>query len=337
VTVRRRAGAVVAAALVASALVAGAQQVRPQTPTFRGAADLVSIYATVTDRDGRLVPDLTADDFVVRDDGREQSLAFFSSSLEPFSVVIMLDRSGTMEPHFATVRDAAIEFVRHMRPGDRARIGSFGDEIRLSPDRFTGDSRTLIRLLRTDLQGMGASPVWTAIDRAILSLLPEAGRRVVLVLSDGHDRPIHGQQATRLSDLMDRAKQADVMIYAIGFAATGAQYGGTWRRPGGTIFQPGGRRPSPWRPPPAVTTSVQPPDPALRDLASISGGGYFELGEDDDLNETFARVAEELHQQYWLGFVPSSLDGRVHDIEVDVRPRGLEVRARQTYRAGPER
>jgi hypothetical protein len=86
-----------------------------------------------------------------------------------------------------------------------------------------------------------------------------------------------------------------------------------------------------------VTTSVQPPDPALRDLASISGGGYFELGEDDDLNETFARVAEELHQQYWLGFVPSSLDGRVHDIEVDVRPRGLEVRARQTYRAGPER
>jgi VWFA-related protein len=222
-----------------------------------------------------------------------------------------------------------------MRPGDRARIGSFGDEIRLSPDRFTGDSRTLIRLLRTDLQGMGASPVWTAIDRAILSLLPEAGRRVVLVLSDGHDRPIHGQQATRLSDLMDRAKQADVMIYAIGFAATGAQYGGTWRRPGGTIFQPGGRRPSPWRPPPAVTTSVQPPDPALRDLASISGGGYFELGEDDDLNETFARVAEELHQQYWLGFVPARLDGKTHDIEVRVRRRGMTVRSRQHYVATP--
>jgi Ca-activated chloride channel family protein len=333
----RRTGAILAAVLTAWVVAGRAQQAPPQKPAFRGATDLVSIYATVTDREGRLVPNLTADDFVVRDDGEEQPIAFFSSSVEPFSAIVMLDRSGTMEPHFMVVRDAAIEFVRHMLPADRARIGSFGDEIRLSPAQFTGDQRSLIRLLRTDLQGMGASPVWTAIDRSIVSLLPEPGRRVVLVLSDGHDRPIHGQQATRLSDLMDRAKQADVMIYAIGFAASTAQYtGGGWRLPGVTLFPPGGRRPVPRRPP-LVTNRIQPPDPALRDLAVVSGGGYFELDEHDELGETFARVAQELHRQYWLGFVPTRLDGRLHDIEVDVRPRGLDVRARRTYRAGPDR
>ena len=63
----------------------------------------------------------------------------------------------------------------------------------------------------------------------------------------------------------------------------------------------------------------EPPDPALKDLAKASGGGYFELKEEkDDLRATFARVIDELHRQYWLGFVPVTLDGKVHEIDVRV-------------------
>ena len=76
---------------------------------------------------------------------------------------------------------------------------------------------------------------------------------------------------------------------------------------------------------------VQPPDPALKDIAEESGGGYFELGPEEDLSGTFARVAEELHRQYWLGFTPTKLDGKSHKLEVKVRGADLKVRARQNY------
>jgi hypothetical protein len=85
-----------------------------------------------------------------------------------------------------------------------------------------------------------------------------------------------------------------------------------------------------------VTKSAEPPDPALKDLAEASGGGYFELKEEkDDLRATFGRVIEELHRQYWLGFVPEKLDGKVHEIDVRVKRRGVEVRSRKHYVAGP--
>lgn len=301
---------------------------------FRGGTDLVSIYATVVDKNRRLVPDLRKEEFVVTDDGRPQPLSFFTNDVQPFSVVIMLDRSGTMSDHFDLPRDAAVEFVRNMLPADKARIGSFSDEIRITPAEFSSDQAELINVLHRDLVGLGASPVWTAINRSIEALVPLQGRRVVLVLTDGHDEPNWNQTHTNLADLMDRARSADVMIYTIGFSASSHQYG-TGRDPriGGPFGFPPGSAP-PTRSP-LLTKGVQPPDPALKDLAEVSGGGYFELGEKDDLRATFRRVAEELHRQYWMGFTPVSLDGKLHEVGIKVRRRGLEVRARKHYIARP--
>jgi Ca-activated chloride channel family protein len=301
-----------------------------QRPLFRGATNLVSLYVTVTDDDGRLVADLTEDDFVIKDEGKEQPIAFFSATLEPFTAVVMLDRSGTMKPHYGQVRDAAIEFVRQMWPEDRARIGSFGDEIRLTPREFTSDKNALFNMLRFDLQSGGASPAWSAIDRSMNALADQPGRRVVLVLTDGKDEPSYGQPVTRLGDLLKRTEREDIMVYAIGFTAvSGADArSGPFGLPMGRGLPPPGRRQF------FQVRRVQPPDPALKDMAENSGGGYFEPEEDADLERTFARVAEELHRQYWLGFVPPSLDGKVHDVKVEVRRRGLTVRTRKSYVAG---
>ena len=73
------------------------------------------------------------------------------------------------------------------------------------------------------------------------------------------------------------------------------------------------------------------PDPSLRVLADAGGGGYFELTEAEDLRATFTRIADELHQQYLLGFVAPEHDGAVHQVEVRVARSGVHVRARSRY------
>ena len=78
------------------------------------------------------------------------------------------------------------------------------------------------------------------------------------------------------------------------------------------------------------------PDPDLRELANVGGGGYFELTNTDDLATTFARVADELHQQYLLAFTPEKLDGQMHELEVRVKNPNLVARARQNYVAAED-
>ncbi|HXG69492.1 MAG TPA: hypothetical protein VNJ04_02655, partial [Gemmatimonadaceae bacterium] len=87
-----------------------------QQPTFKSGARSVAVYATVTDKDGRLVPDLSRDDFEVRDNGKAQPISVFSNEVQPISVVMMLDRSGSMQGNFGLVQAAGEAFVRAMLP-----------------------------------------------------------------------------------------------------------------------------------------------------------------------------------------------------------------------------
>ncbi|HEY7475339.1 MAG TPA: VWA domain-containing protein [Vicinamibacterales bacterium] len=292
--------------------------------SFKAGTSLVPIYVTVTDEAGHLVRDLTADDFEVRDNGRRKPLAFFTSDRQPFSVVVMLDRSGSMADNFNLIRDAASEFVGQMQPADRARIGSFSDEIRIDPESFSGDRAELMQILHDRLQDPGPSPVWTAIDTSITALLPREGRRVVLVFSDGHDDPGRSQVKTTLDDVLRRARVDEIMVYSIGFTAVTSR-STSWSMPAG-----GGRYPVPQRQA-SVSKHVQKPHKGLKMLAEESGGGYFELHDTEDLNATFVRVAEELHQQYLLAIETDRLDGTTHELEVKVKRRGADARARKSY------
>lgn len=273
---------------------------------FRTSTELVSVYTTVQDRTGRLVPDLRQEDFVVLDNGRPQKITFFSNEISPFSVVIMLDRSGSMVTHQEVVRDAASAFVQEMLPADKARIGSLGNRILINPPAFTSDKRALFEVLSRPAGGAGASPVWLSIDQSITALYGLEGRRVVLILSDGHDAPARNQGGTSYRDIADRVRRSGVMVYAVGFASVETQNG---------------------------RQRVERPDDDLRRLAELSGGGYFEMTDTADLARLFTRVAEELHHQYWLGFEPPQRDGRVHQLEVRVQHPNMAARARQSYLA----
>lgn len=312
---------VLTALLLAPATLIVAESAPQQRTPFRGTSEVVAVYATVMDKSsGRLLTDLPKEAFTVLDNGKRQEISVFSNETQPITVVIMLDRSGSMMPFADIVRQAAERFVEKMLPDDRARIGDFSHQVQILPQQFTSDPKQLLWNLRTNLQSArnGPSPVWWAVDSAMTALASEGGRRVVLMLSDGYDDPSYGQLRTKFKDLLQRVVEEEVMIYAVGVPSSQLN---NW----GTTFN---------RSSPMTGLKFSPPDPDLRKIAEQSGGGYFELDWKDDLDQAFERVADELHRQYLIGFVPGALDGRTHEIEVRVNNRDAKVRARRNYLAG---
>jgi VWFA-related protein len=118
-----------------------------------------------------------------------------------------------------------------------------------------------------------------------------------------------------LGDVMKRAIEENVMVYAIGLF-------------GDNPFGPRGRSRS--------FGGGDQPDKGLQTIADQTGGGYFELTRTADLASTFKRVAEELHRQYVLGFTPQALDGKTHKLEVRVKDAAMKVRARRSYVAAKQ-
>jgi VWFA-related protein len=344
--------AVLAGAVV---VVASARQTQ-----FQSAVHTVSIHATAVDAQGRVVTDLQRDDFEVYDDGRRQALTLFDNGIQPITIVVMLDRSGSVRAHFDLVRDAAKAFVANLLPDDRARIGSFADSIRIGPDRFTSDQQELTRILDHDLLPAGGTPLWNATSSALDALSAEAGRRVVLIFTDGWDTPGLGRNIS-YEALLQRVQREETMLYAIGLSAecqgnadagTGTaapaldQVGRGFPAPPTQFPRPPvpfpGRGwpprapeplPQPWARPADLPCREQGPDPALRELAAVGGGGYFGLRSRHDLAATFSRIAYELHSQYLLAFTPTELDGRTHELDVLVNRPGVTIRARKTYQA----
>src|ERR1700674_3512938 len=209
-----------------------------QEPTFKGGNRTVAVYATVTNAEGRLVPDLTRDLFTIFDNGKRQDLTLFASEIQPITVVMLLDRSGSMRANFTLVEEAAESFVAVMLPADKARIGSFSNRIQVDPRDFTADHDQLVAILRTELQPEGPTPLWNAVNVGITALLHQQGRRVVLIFTDGVDSPMNfSNNNSSLKDVMKRAEEEDVMVYAIGLAG---QNGPVGRGYGGGGFGRGG-------------------------------------------------------------------------------------------------
>lgn len=313
--------AVSLALIFVSAGLAANEAPAPPQATFHAASRTVAVYVTVSDTTGKLVPDLMQEDFEIYDNGKKQAITLFDSGVQPITVVMMLDRSGSMTPNFRLVRNAAEQFVGLLQPGDKARIGSFANRIQVDPRAFTNSQRDLIEILRTELQEPGPTPLWNAVNVGITSLLHQDGRRVVLVFTDGIDHPI-GSNNISFHDVARNAEEEDVMVFAIGLA--GREPGSRGRRGAGT----GG----------GLATFGLPnrdDDPAidkgLPRIAAMTGGGYYELRSPANLGPTFKRIADELHKQYALAFTPDKLDGKTHKIEVRIKRPDLVARARKTY------
>src|SRR6266566_8243096 len=128
-----------AAACVLGVLGASAQQ----QPFFHVSSDVVRVFVTVTDRDGRLITTLTRDQFELRDEGKVQPITQFDNTPQPIRLIVMLDVSGSMEGNLPLLRAASEQLFARLRPDDVARVGSFGREITISRT-FTHDRGELL-------------------------------------------------------------------------------------------------------------------------------------------------------------------------------------------------
>ena len=273
----------------ASAAFSSAPQDAPQG--FRSTVDLVPVYATVTTKTGTFATGLTKEEFTVLDNGVPQPIVSFAEAAQSISVFLMLDTSGRMAEARPRLFAAAREFLSHLKPDDRAMVGSL---VYQGPP-FTSDKNRLGTSLDL-LPGDPGSPLWLALDRAITALAAETSRRVIVVYTDGRNEDLGQFRALKVSEatLRERLEAAGTMLYAIGFE---------------------GR---------SLTANI-------RALARRSGGRATELGRTDDLGQALAGVADELHHQYLLGFTPAVFDGKPHKLEVRLTRPDLLVRARELY------
>jgi len=306
------------ASAIAGALVIGLALSAQQLPDFKAGIQTVAIYATVRDRDGHLVTDLTKDDFQIFDNGRPLVIATFSNAIAPSTIALLLDMhlsTGSVTrrvgEEFLLIRDSAAQFVQTLLPDDRMRIITIGHGITPSP-LLTSDKIVLRRILGEELwPGGDLTPLWFALHISMDSIATQSGRKVILMLSqspDGCSSEKYGETTTDFfrsrfcqvddGDVVKQARAQDFMVYAIGTQSTGLQS-------------------------------------ALVDVAEDTGGGHFHLKKNEDLETTFVQVADELHHQYTIGFEAAVPDGKVHKLTTRLRQNGLTAHARQSYIAGP--
>jgi VWFA-related protein len=266
---------------------------------------LVVLHVTVTDRDQRIAAGLTKDDFEIYDNGKVQTLTSFDVNPEPLNLVILLDTSGSMAAARGVIESAsraANELLTRFSVEDKGLVGSFNDRITFRPAAgFTGR----IELLQNGLKQLPVgypTRLYDALGEAIERLEATRGRRAIVVLTDGDDN----FSKLNAGEIEKRARIAQTGIYGIGIVTD-------------YMSEHGHIRSSPGR--------------DLKNLCAESGGTMAVLKNSAEWGQAFARIGEELHSQYAIGFAPQAVDRKVHKLDVQLKKAGLTARARKSYAA----
>lgn len=307
-------------AVLTTALPLGAQKPSeplPEAPTIKVAVDVVNVLATVKDSKGRLIKDLTRNDFSIYEDGAGQEIKYFSREVAlPLTLGILIDTSVSQERVLGLEQHAAAEFLADvLRAKDLAFVISFDVNVDLLYD-FSNDASSLeyaIRRARINApSGRGpisTGPVGTRLYDAVFlaskdKLAGEVGRKAIILLTDGEDA---GSQL-KLNDALESAQRGDTIIYAVAVIDREFYF---VRRMG---F--GG-------------------ESVLKKLTEETGGRVLYVDRAKDLSKAFAEIAEELRSQYSLGYTPTNTrhDGLFRKLKIKITHDGYRVQARHGYYA----
>jgi VWFA-related protein len=175
--------------------------------------NLVTVPVIISDRGGRYVPDLKAEEFSVAEDGAEQKVSFFATVSEPFHVVLLIDTSAsTTSEKMRQVQEAAVTFINNLQEGDRVKVVSFDDSVR-ELCNFTGDRAALASAIRATHPGKGTR-LYDAFDLAFRSLRRVQGRKAIVMLTDGVDW--HSDRRTYANNRR-AIEESDVVVYPVRF------------------------------------------------------------------------------------------------------------------------
>jgi len=277
-------------------------------PVFRSGVDLVHVAVTVVGEDGQPVSGLTADDFVIQEEGVEQGIAYFSSGLDsdletmPLHLGVLLDTSGSMDRDAGFAKTAAIRFLRGLSFAVDMTLVSFDTEVRVS--RFgQADFPRLVERLREQATG-GMTAFYDALGVYLDGASAQDGRKVLLLYTDGGDT----RSRMRRRELLDLIRASDVTVYAIGFQ--------THLRTADRMME---RR-------------------RLEEIVGLSGGRCYFPNSVRELDDIYAQIRAELATRYSLGYVSTdpTTDGAWRRVSVklaETRPEleGARIRARKGY------
>jgi Ca-activated chloride channel family protein len=305
-------GTYVARAILGAALVAVPLAARAQQARFRTAVDLIHVGVTVVDENGRLITDLTRDDFELYEEGRRQEVAFFAAGLPSDAAAdlraaarqmhlgLLFDTSGSMTDDIKLARSAAVRFLNTFPRAHDITLVDFDTEVRIARYSQSDFPRLVERIRSRKPDG------WTALYDALGTYLDGAfeqdGRKILVLYSDGGDT----RSAVTFSEAIEMLRTSDVTVYAVGFLENQ----------------------------PASVRSVQ--RMRLMQLADVTGGRAFFPSSSRMLQDIFDRIAAEIRSEYSLGFTSTNpeRDGRWRRLEVRLagpRTKELKLRARAGY------
>jgi Ca-activated chloride channel family protein len=295
-------------AIVLALALAAAPPVRRVTPTFSADLDMVNVTVTVRDSQGRLVTDLSADDFVVREDGRPQVVDVFARSHEPgqddvlsLDLGMLLDTSTSMLEQLRLSQEAATRFLESVPRARELYTIFFDSEIRLS--RYDSENQQGLFERIHSAKGGGDTALYDAMAVYLSRVEGATGRKVLVLFTDGED----SRSELSFSDTAQLLRSSRVTVYPIAFAS----------------FAPGSTR--------AVKSRS-----VLQQFADLSGGTVFHPSSSRDLAGIYQKILDELQGQYVLGYVSDNrkADGKVRRLTVEVSNRPeLRLRHRTGYLA----
>ena len=274
--------------------------------TLKVSVDLVNVQFSVTDRRGRLIPGLKAEDFVLEEDGKRQEILHFARENElPLTIGMLIDTSPSVRPVFEEEKETAVAFLESvLRPTDLALVIGFDRSVTLVQD-YTERTR-LLKAAIDDLQIGGGTSLYDAIYLVCKEKLGrEAGRKTIILISDGEDTT----SKTKSFEALVAAHQSDAVIYSISNSGDGFFGRGSM----GGAGDPG----------------------TLRKFAEETGGATFFVNRENSFKKIFDQIAQELRTQYSIGYNSrnSIRDGKFRQIRIAPRNSSYIVRARKGYYA----
>jgi VWFA-related protein len=299
----------------ASLLCARSRALGQDEPTFSTDVKVVNVLATVRTRKNEIVRDLTKDDFLLSENGRPQTIRYFSRESElPLTVGLMIDTSMSQQRVLESERSASFRFLDQVlrESKDKLFVMQFDMAVQLRQP-LTSSRKELEEILpyvdtptrrELGLQTGGGTLLYDAIVQASNTVLKnQRNRKAMIVLSDGDD---NGSTAT-LTDAIEAAQRADTLIYSILFSDPGF--------PGPRFpFGLGGRG-------------------VLMRLSKETGASFFEVSKKQGIEQIYEAIQEELRSQYNMGFI-SDQPGEISEfraLKLTTKQKGLIVQSRERY------
>lgn len=299
-------------------LIAAASLAFAQEATIKVDVDVVSVYASVRDKRGAYIKDLTKDDFTVMEDGKKQEIRYFSRESDlPLTIGLLIDVSRSQEGLIETEKRAGGQFFQQvLRPKDAAFVISFGSEAELLQD-LTNSQRLLAKgleglRLNASVGGLHPSPTGAKQRGTIMydavylaaaeKLKDEVGRKVIVLITDGMD---FGSRVS-LQEAITSAHKSDAIIYSVYYVDP-------------RVYGWGGYS-----------------DSDLKKMSEETGGRVFRVDRKNDLEDIFRQIQEEVRSQYAIGYNPAgqSTAGGFRKIDIKTSNKELKVLARKGYYAG---